>query len=265
MKGVFSSVWLRSILAFSGLYLLVSCVTLDESGRSAFILLSPEQEMQMGAASFNQLKQSAKLSTDPAANAQVQRVAQRLIPQVKVPGAQWEVLVFDDPSPNAFALPGGKIGVHTGILPLTQNDDGLAAVLGHELAHVTLRHGGQRVSQQMAVALGSAAIDVGLAMNDVQQRGSIMSGLGVGASVGLILPFSRNHELEADRYGLMYMARAGYNPEEAIAFWQRMKEFSDRQGGKPPEWLSTHPADENRIAQIRQLLPEVMKQRRQAP
>ncbi|MDX6766127.1 MAG: M48 family metallopeptidase [Candidatus Methylacidiphilales bacterium] len=259
------STLLSTLLAFSLLCVLVSCVTLDESGKSAFLLTSPEQEAQMGSASFNQLKQSGKTSADPVANAQVQRVAQRLIPQVNVPGAKWEVVVFDDPTPNAFALPGGKIGVHTGILPLTQTDDGLAAVLGHELAHVTLRHGGQRVSQQMAVQLGAAAVDVGLAMNDVRERGYIMSGLGVGATVGIILPFSRSHEYEADRYGLIYMARAGYNPEEAVAFWQRMKAYSEKQGNKPPEWLSTHPADENRIAQLQQLLPEAMKERRKAP
>lgn len=265
MQRTFPTPRFHWLAALSGLVILAACVTLDESGKQAFILMTPDEELQMGVASFNQLKQSGKISHDPAANAQVQRVAQRLIPQVRVPGAQWEVLVFDDPSPNAFALPGGKIGVHTGILPLTQNDDGLAAVLGHELAHVTLRHGGQRVSQQLMVGLGSAAIDVGLAMNDVKHRGEIMSGLGVGATLGLVLPFSRGHELEADRYGLIYMARAGYNPEEAVAFWQRMKDYSERSGGKPPEWLSTHPADENRIAQIKQLLPEVMKERRPAP
>jgi len=256
MPGYARSVLWRILLVGAGLYAISGCVTLDESGKRAFLLTTPQQEAQMGAASFAQLKQSGQLSGDPVANAQVERVARRLIAQVNVPNAQWEVVVFDDPTPNAFALPGGKIGVHTGILPIAQTDDALAAVLGHELAHVTLRHGGQRVSQQLAVAGVAAVTDVALAMNEVRQRESIMTGLGVGASLGLVLPFSRSNEYEADRYGLYYMARAGYDPEAAIGFWQRMKAYADQRGGKPPEWLSTHPADENRIAQIRQLIPE---------
>jgi predicted Zn-dependent protease len=252
----------RAALAGLGLYVLSSCVTLEESGKSAFLLTTPAQEASMGAASFNQLKQSGKVSGDPVANAQVQRVAQRLIAQVNQPNTIWEVVVFDDPTPNAFALPGGKIGVHTGILAIAQTDDALAAVLGHELAHVTLRHGGQRVSQQIAIAGLTTITDVALAMNDVRERGYIMSGLGVGASVGIVLPFSRSNEYEADRYGLYYMARAGYDPEAAVGFWQRMKEYGEKSGGKPPEWLSTHPTDDNRIAQIRQLIPEARAQAR---
>lgn len=250
----------RMITAGLALYLLASCVTLDESGKRAFIIISESQEAQMGLASFQQLKQSAKVSTDPVANAQVRRVAERLIPQVNVRNAQWEVVVFDDPTPNAFALPGGKIGVHTGILPIAQNDDALAAIIGHEIAHVTLRHGAQRVSQQLAVAGVATVTDVALAMNEVRERQAIMTGLGLGASVGIILPFSRSNEYEADKYGLFYMARAGYDPEAAIGFWERMKAYAARHGGPPPEWLATHPADDNRIAQIRALIPEARAQ-----
>lgn len=246
----------RGIVVAAVLSGMTGCVTLDDTGKRAFLLTTPQQEAQMGAASFAQLKQSNKVSGDPVANAQVQRVAQRMIAQVSVPNAQWEVVVFDDPTPNAFALPGGKIGVHTGILPITQSDDGLATVIGHELAHVTLRHGGQRVSQQLVIAGITTIADVGLAMNNVRERQYIMSGLGVGAAVGLILPYSRSHEYEADRYGLYYMARAGYDPEAAIGFWQRMIAYGNQRGGKPPEWLSTHPADEKRIAQIQRLIPE---------
>ncbi len=256
MPTIFSPgkwIWLLCVTA---LLTLAACVQLQESGKSAFILTSPEQEASLGAESFNQLKQAGKVSSDPVANEQVQRVAQNLIRQVNVPNAKWEIVVFDDPTPNAFALPGGKIGVHTGILVLTQNDAGLAAVLGHELAHVTLRHGGQRISQQMAISISAAAIDTGLAMKDVEQRSAIMSALGLGANLGAILPFSRSNEYEADRYGMLYMARAGYDPSEAIAFWQRMKTASEASGGKPPEWLSTHPADENRIKQLQGLLPQ---------
>jgi predicted Zn-dependent protease len=255
-----SSSLLRSVAIVGTLCTLVSCVTLDESGKQAFIIFSPAQEAQMGAASFTQLKQSSKVSNDPVANAQVQRVAQRLIAHVNYPHAQWEVVVFDDPTPNAFALPGGKIGVHTGLLPITQTDDALAYVIGHEIAHVTLRHGGQRVSQQMAIAGITTITDIALAMNEVREREIIMSGLGVGATVGLILPYSRAHEYEADKYGLFYTARAGYDPEAAIGFWERMKAYADRRGGKPPEWLSTHPVDDKRIAHLRALIPEAKAQ-----
>lgn len=237
--------------------ILTGCVTLQESGKKAFIIISEQQEAQMGAAAFQDLKKSSKISTDPAANALVRRVADRLIAQVKMPNTHWEVVVIDDDTPNAFALPGGKIGVHTGILPLTQTDDGLAVVIGHEIAHVTLRHGAQRVSQQLAVAGVATITDITLAMNEVRERQAIMTGLGLGATIGIILPYSRTHEYEADEYGLYYTARAGYDPEAAIGFWERMMAYAARSGGKPPEWLSTHPADANRIARMRAIIPEI--------
>ncbi len=210
---------LRSLTAIAVLYGLISCVTIDETGKSAFMLMSPQQETALGASAFNDIKTNSKLSTNADAIAQVRRVVDRLTPHVNAPYvSSWEAIVIDDPTPNAFALPGGKIGVHTGILPITQTDAGLAAVIGHELAHVSLRHGGQRVSQQLAVGVGLMATDVALAMNDNQQRPVIISALGAGASVGVILPFSRSNELEADRWGMTYMARAGYDPAEAVAF-----------------------------------------------
>jgi predicted Zn-dependent protease len=241
--------------------IVVACATISETGERRFLLTTPSQEAQMGFTAFNDLKQSMKISNDAAAIAQVERVANRLIPHVNVPNAQWEVVVFDDATPNAFALPGGKIGVHTGILPITQTDAGLAAVMGHELAHITLRHGGQRVSRQLAVQLGMTALDIGLATsqeNYPQYRPQILAGLGVGTSIGIVLPFSRDNEYEADRIGMRYMARAGYNPREAVELWKRMKAYSDQHGGKPPEFLSTHPADSNRIAQLEHYLPEAM-------
>jgi metalloendopeptidase OMA1, mitochondrial len=235
---------------------LVACVQLQESGKSVFLVTTPEQEASLGAQSFQQLKQGGSVSGDPIANAQVQRVAEKLIRQMNIPNAKWEVVVFDDPSPNAFALPGGKIGVHTGILPLTQTDAGLAAVLGHELAHVSLRHGGQRMSQQSGIMLGYSALGLALSNEEYKTQQLWMTAAGVGSQVFLTLPFSRSHEYEADRYGLLYMARAGYDPHEAIAFWQRMKAASESSGNKPPEWFSTHPADENRIKQLQTLLPQ---------
>ncbi len=250
-------------MSLSAALIIVACATISETGEQRFILTTPSQEAQMGFTAFNDLKQSMKRSTNAAAVAQVQRVADRLIPHVNVPNAQWEVVVFDDDTPNAFALPGGKIGVHTGILPITQTDAGLAAVMGHELAHITLRHGGQRVSRQLAVQFGMTALDIGLATsqeNYAQYRPQILAGLGAGASIGMILPFSRDNEYEADRIGMRYMARAGYDPREAVELWKRMKAHSDQRGGKPPEFLSTHPADSNRIAQLERYLPEAQAQ-----
>jgi len=238
--------------------LIAACATISETGEKRFILTSPQQEAEMGFAAFNDLKTGMKISQDPEANALVKRVANRLIPHANLSNAQWEVVVFDDPTPNAFALPGGKIGVHTGILPITKTEAGLAAVIGHEIAHITLRHSGQRISRQMAIQAGMTALDIGLATtqeNYSNYRPQILAGMGLGTQVGLTLPFSRDNEYEADRIGMIYMARAGYDPTEAVEVWKRMRDFSSQNGGKPPEHLSTHPADANRIRQLQAYLP----------
>ena len=246
------------------LIIIASCVQMEDSGKNAFIITSPNQEANLGAQAFTQLKSDGKVSRDTVVNEQVQRVANNLIKVINMPDTQWEVVVFDDPTPNAFALPGGKIGVNTGILPLTKTDGGLAAVIGHELAHVKFRHGGQRITRDMTLQgvsmLGGAYLD----MNNVENRDAIMSAFGVGTNLAVTLPYSRGDESEADRYGLIYMARAGYNPREALDFWIRMKEFSEKNGNKTPEFLSTHPADATRIKQIQQWLPEAEEIYRQA-
>ncbi|MEM6823051.1 MAG: M48 family metallopeptidase [Verrucomicrobiota bacterium] len=251
------SVWMSGLVLIS----LTACVTIEETGEQRFMLLTPQQEAQMGLTAFQDIKTSQQISTDPEANAQVDRVAKRLIPHVNAKHAQWEVLVFENPTPNAFALPGGKIGVHTGLLPITQSDAGLATVIGHELAHVALHHGGQRISRQMAISGAITAADIGLGMsneNYMENRSAILSGLGVGTQVGMVLPFSRENEYEADRIGMLYMAKAGYDPREAVELWKRMKAYSDQRGGKPPDWLSTHPADAKRIRALQAYLPEVL-------
>jgi predicted Zn-dependent protease len=240
-----------------GTVIVIGCATISETGEKRLVLISPDQEASLGAESFTALKNEGKISKDPAANAQVKNVVNRLIPHVKTSSPTvWETLVFEDPTPNAFALPGGKVGVHTGILPITQNDAGLATVLGHELAHVSLRHGAQRISRQLALSGFLSLTDFYAQASQWKHREIIMGGLGAGANVGVVLPFSRDNELEADRIGLRYMALAGYDPREAVAFWQRMEAASS--GQKPPEWLSTHPADSRRIAQLQSLLPEAL-------
>lgn len=240
------------------LSLIISCATIRETGETAFILTTPQQEAQMGLAAFQDLKTSKKISTARDANNQVNRVANRLIRAVDNDVASWEIVVFDDPTPNAFALPGGKIGVHTGLLPITQNDAGLAFVIGHEMAHVTLRHGGQRMSRQLATQVGISALDLGLGMHSTDyqnNRALILTAFGIGAQYGAALPFSRENEYEADKIGMRYMAKAGYDPAEAIELWKRMQAYSQQHGGKPPEWMSTHPNDANRIRALQLYLP----------
>jgi predicted Zn-dependent protease len=245
----------RWIWAVCLILLVAACVHIPETGQSAFLILSPQEEAALGAQAFNDIKKSGKVSTDAATIQRVRAVAQRLIQQVNVPTAQWEVVVFDDPTPNAFALPGGKMGVNTGILPLTENDAGLAAVLGHELAHITLRHGGQRLSREVAIGMGSQVLALAMQNQSPELTQMTMVAFGVGTQVGATLPFSRAEEIEADQIGLRYMARAGYDPKEALNFWRRMAAYSARRGGRPPEFLSTHPADETRLSAIYQMLP----------
>lgn len=243
-----------------GASVLVSCAQLP-SGKSALLLTSPQQEAGMGASAFANLKKSQKLSNDAAANERVRRIANRMIPIVSqdVPHAKWETAVFEDSTPNAFALPGGKIGIHTGLLDLVDNDDQLAFVIGHEVAHVVMRHGGQRLSQQVLLTGVTTFAQYSMRNNPAEQQALAMAAFGVGSQVGVTLPFSRSHESEADRYGMEYMAKAGYDPREAPKLWKKMMEVSKRSGGAPPEWLSTHPAGRNRIRQMEQLMPQAIE------
>ncbi|HEY8370086.1 MAG TPA: M48 family metallopeptidase [Thermodesulfobacteriota bacterium] len=245
----------RQFLVAGAAALAAGCATVPETGRSQLILLSESQEIALGLQAYQEILKGQKVSTDPAANAQVKRVGER-IARASGKDYDWQFTVIDDPKQvNAFCLPGGKVAVYTGILPITKDDAGLAVVMGHEIAHATARHGAERMSQgQLAqiIALGGG---VALGGGDPERTKAIVGALGAGASIGVILPFSRKQESEADRIGLRYMARAGYDPEAAIGFWERMAEAS-RSGSKPPEFLSTHPSDERRIAQIKAWLPE---------
>lgn len=245
----------------AGLFL-SACTTVAETGRRQLTLLGTEHELNMGEQAFRQIKKEQKISENPTANAQVQRVGKRIAKVAKVPHANWEFVVFENPEPNAFALPGGKIGVNTGLLPITKNDAGLAAIIGHEVAHVAARHGSERVSQGLIAELGGAALDLGLALGtniSASSRRLIGAGYGVGAQVGVLLPYSRLQESEADRIGLLYMARAGYDPREAVGVWQRFVDYNRRQNrAKPIAILSTHPVDEVRIANIQKFLPEAI-------
>lgn len=221
------------------------------------MLVSGSDVTQLGVKSFEQLKSETPISKDPAANALVRRVGERIKSVVTLPDAQWEFVVFESKEANAFCLPGGKIGVYSGILPITKDEEGLAAVLGHEVAHATLEHGRERMSRGLALDLIGQGL--GTAVNAADPRWAAAFGelYGIGSQVGVELPHSRQQESDADHRGLIYMAKAGYNPEAAVAFWQRFS-ASIKQGGgnSTPAFLRTHPLDEVRIKQLKEWMPE---------
>ena len=235
------------------------CQVVPETGRKQLMLISPAEEARSGLAAFSDIKKSEKISTDAAANAQVQRVGKRIAESVgsRMANTQWEFVVFDSAQVNAFALPGGKVGVYTGLLKLVSSDDELAIVMGHEIAHVTSHHGGERTSQNLAVAGIGVLLAVGMNQQEVSpaKRNQILVAYGLGTTVGVLLPVSRTHESEADRIGLEFAAGAGYDPRAAATFWRKM---SAKGGTKPPEFLSTHPSDETRIAALEALAPQYM-------
>lgn len=238
------------------LLVLAGCYTVPETGRSSLILVSPNEELQMGAAAFTEMKAKEKVSTDAEANARVRRIGQRIADAVgdALPGAKWEFVVFDEPKTvNAFALPGGKVGVYTGLINLAGSDDEIAIVMGHEIAHVTARHGAERMSQGLVAGLIGAGVEV--ASQDNRHRDLIRVAYGLGAT-GATLAFSRGNESEADYIGLRYAAKAGYNPMAAITFWRKMAEQKD--GAQTIKWLSTHPPHAERIADLQRWMPDVL-------
>lgn len=240
----------------AGALALAGCYTVPETGRSSMVMISPGEETQMGAAAFADIQAKEKISHDPEANERVRRVGRRIAEAVgdALPSAKWEFVVFDEPkTANAFALPGGKVGVYTGLLNLATTDDELAIVMGHEIGHVTARHGAERMSQGLVAGVIGAG--VGIATNDAKNRDLWRVGYGLFAG-GVTLAFSRSHESEADFIGLRYAAKAGYNPEAAIAFWQKMAKAKD--SAQPPKWLSTHPSHADRIADLKRWMPEVL-------
>lgn len=214
--------------------------------------------MQLGLTAFDQMKKETPISKDAKANETVRRVGMRIAEQAKerLPNAQWEFVVFESPEANAFCLPGGKVGVYTGILSITQTDDGLAVVLGHEVAHASQHHGAERMSDSLAVQKASQVIGSAVSTKYEQLNPQVVAGVlgGVG-KVAVELPFSRTQESEADHVGLLYMARAGYDPEEAVRFWQRFAASHKGQSGGF-EFLRTHPLDETRIADLKKWMPE---------
>jgi metalloendopeptidase OMA1, mitochondrial len=247
---------------------LVGCETNPYTGRKQLLMTSIGQEMHMGAQAYNQIKTDPKmrLSQDPREIEPVKRVAARIVEAAKrskyaemAQQFQWEVSVIkDDKTANAFALPGGKIAVYTGIFPVAKSEAGLAAVMGHEVVHALARHGAERMSQGQAANIGLQVVGaaIGLSGGNPMLGQATMAALGVGTQVGVLLPFSRKHESEADYIGILLAADAGYDPRESVALWERMAQMSG--GGGPAEFLSTHPGHGTRIDQLKEWMPEAM-------
>jgi predicted Zn-dependent protease len=248
----------RRMLALLAAAGAAGCQTVPVTGRRQLMLLPEGAELSMGLTAYREVLSQSHVSTDPALNEQVTRVGRRIAEATGRTDFAWEFKVLEDKQANAFCLPGGKVAVYTGILPLTRDDPGLATVLGHEVAHAVARHGGERVSQTLLVEMGLAATQAALARNDPRTVQAVTALLGAGASVGLLLPWSRAQESEADHLGLIYMAKAGYHPAAALEVWQRMA-AAGRGQARPPEFLSTHPAPETRLKQIQAWIPEALR------
>ena len=236
----------------------------NDAGRTARVALSPAQEAELGFQSYAQVMSQSQPVESGAEYELVKRVAGRLAAATGDAAKKfdWRVALVRDAQVNAFCLPGGKIVVFTGILAVAKTEAGLAAVMGHEMAHATARHGSERLFQQKATQTLMTGVQFSLGDMSYEQQRAIMGAIGAGAKYGVLMPFGRDHESEADRLGLLYMARAGYDPREAVAFWQRMEEASG--GGAPPEFLSTHPSHGTRVEQLQALMPEALEEYRRA-
>jgi predicted Zn-dependent protease len=231
--------------------LLSACIT-SPTGRSQFIVMPDAQINQMGIQAFDTLKKDKAVSNNSQYNQVANCISQAIITEQ---GSNWEVVVFEDKSPNAFALPGNKIGIHTGMLALVDNQDQLAAVIGHEVGHVLAKHSNERVSQEMAVNSGMAIIQaVGAPQSALGQTAFGL--LGVGAEYGILMPYSRVQESEADIIGVDLMAKAGFDPRQSVTLWQKMEQAT--QGQQPIEFMSTHPAHATRIQNLEQHMPQAM-------
>lgn len=249
------------------IWLVAGCSSVPITGRRQVILMPESQLMSMSFTQYDQFLKENKLSDDKKNAELVHSVGVRISAAVekymadhglssKLNGYSWEFKLVQDDTPNAWCMPGGKVVFYTGILPFTQDENGIAVVMGHEIAHAVARHGNERMSQQMITQFGSAVGNVVLSEKSEETKQIFNAVYGVGSQVLVALPYSRSHETEADRLGLIFMAMAGYDPATAVAFWERMAASG---GQKPPEFLSTHPSDQTRIKDLQSFLPEAMK------
>ncbi len=258
----------RLSLALVVVILMVSCAKVPFTGRKQVKLLPGSQMQAMSATSYNTFLKENKLSTNQEQTQMVKRVGAKLKTAIEtyfkshgkgrlIKDFNWEFNLVENPQVNAWCMPGGKVVFYTGIMPICQNEEGIAVVMGHEISHAIARHGNERMSQQMLVQLGGMGLSLALSEKPKQTQSIFMQAYGLGSQVGVILPFSRTHEQEADRMGMIIMALAGYNPEKAPEFWERMSKMTS--GNRPPEFLSTHPSHESRVKALKANMPEAMK------
>lgn len=245
-----------------------SCSTVPVTGRKQLDLIPASQVMTLSFDSYKQVLKENKLSTNVAWTSMVKNCGSRIQKAVEtymaqnkmkdqLKGFQWEFNLLESEAVNAFCMPGGKVAFYTGIMPLCQDEVGVAVVMGHEVAHAIANHGGERMSQGLIQQMGGVALSVALKEKPESTQALAMAAYGVGTTVGGVLPFSRLHESEADKLGIIFMAMAGYDPREAPKFWQRMAALN--KGNKPPEFLSTHPSDQTRINNLNKAMPEALK------
>jgi len=255
------------LVVLSGLLLLSGCTEVEITGRKQFNIVPDSTMNSMSFQSYGEFVSTHKLSTNAEQTQMVKRVGSRIQNAVeqyctnnnikdRLAGYEWEFNLVEDPNVNAWCMPGGKVVVYTGILPVAQGETGLAVVMGHEIAHAFAKHGAERMSQALLVELGGVALSTALKDRPELTKNLFMQSYGIGTKLG-VLKYSRTHESEADHLGLVFMAMAGYNPQEAISFWQRMA--AQKTGAQPLEFLSTHPADQTRIQNLKELLPDAMR------
>jgi metalloendopeptidase OMA1, mitochondrial len=235
---------------------LAGCATNPYTGRKQLMLVTQEQEKELGVTAYQEVLAQSHVSTSPREVDPVRRVGKRIADAANQPDFQWEFnTIIDDKTMNAWCLPGGKIAFYTGIFPVLEDEAGMAFVMGHEVGHALMHHGGERMSQQMAAGGAAALVGAVLGQKDSTQSQAVMVAFGIATQVGVLLPFSRKHESEADRVGLELMAKAGYDPRAGVRVWQKMSQMGGKQ---PPEWLSTHPSHETRIQDLQARMDEAV-------
>lgn len=259
---------LSAILLLTVVLIFAGCATVPITGRKQVTMFPESQMMAISLNQYSQFLKKNKLSSNKAQTAMVKRVGNKIAKAVesylqqnglgaRVANFKWEFNLVDSNVPNAWCMPGGKVVFYTGILPYTKTEAGLAVVMGHEIAHAVAKHGNERMTQQAVVTYGSAALSTLYEDKPKETKNLLNMAVGAAGTVGVMLPFSRTHEHEADKLGAIFMAMAGYNPSEAAEFWKRMTKLSGTK--KSPEFLSTHPSDQSRINNLETFLPEAMK------
>ncbi len=257
----------RLLVALAALLLLAACATVPITGRRQLTFIPDSQINSMSFQQYDQVLAEGQLSDDAEATAMVRRVGRRIQAAVEeyfrqqglssqLDGYQWDFNLLESDQVNAWCMPGGKVAFYTGILPICQDETGVAVVMGHEVAHAIAEHGNERMSQGLLVQMGGVALSEALKNKPEETQALALTAFAVGAQYGAVLPYSRKHESEADHMGLIFMAMAGYDPQAAPVFWERM---AAQGGAKPPEFMSTHPSDETRVRQLREHMAEALR------